>query len=204
MHYETKHFDEYGSITIHDLRNKSNSLLNLVTEELRPLTVTMTNGKQILLFPKELLEPIYDLDFHMILLAAMRYAMGKRTFTPLTVDKYIRRHIRLLDKKNLTVAIRDIREHLEDYGEHEPSPTLWRDLMATLEARLEEDPASAERCGCSCPQCGEPLEIMSMADSWHTPGGFDVIAHCWSCDSDYEWFRDNDGNDAEIKRYFFG
>lgn len=23
MHYETKHFDEYGSITIHDLRNKS-------------------------------------------------------------------------------------------------------------------------------------------------------------------------------------
>ena len=102
------------------------------------------------------------------------------------------------------VAVRDIREHLEDYGEHEPLPTLWRNLITTLEARLEEGPASAERCDHPCPQCGEPLEIMSMADSRHTPGGFDVIAHCWSCDSDYEWYCDSDGNDAEIKRYFFG
>lgn len=137
MHYEIKPFDEYDSITIHDLRDNSNSLLNLVTEELRPLTVTMANGKQILLFPKELLEPIYDLDFHIILLAATRFAMGKSTFASLTVDKYIRYHIRLLDKKTLSVAIRDIREHLEDYGEHEPTPMLWRDLMATLEAELQ-------------------------------------------------------------------
>lgn len=179
-------------------------MLNLVTEELRPLTVTMASNKQILLFPKELLESIYDLDFHMILLAAMRYAMGKHTFIPLTVDNYIRRHIRLLDKKTLAVAVRGIREHLEDYGEHEPSPTLWHDLTATFEAKLEEKSALAERCGRPCPQYGEQLEIMSMADSWHIPGGFDVIAHCRNCDSDYEWFRDNDGNDAEIKRYFFG
>ena len=51
---------------------------------------------------------------------------------------------------------------------------------------------------------GAPLEVMSMADSCLTTGGFDVIAHCRQCTSNYEWYRDSEGNDSEMKRYFFG
>ena len=204
MNYEIRPFEDYEAITLDELKDKTNSLLNLVTEELRPLTVTMGNGKEFLLFPRELLAPLYDHDFRMILLAAMRYAMGRNTFMPLMVVRYIRRYIRLLDAKTLTLAANDIRHHFEDYGEYEQNPNLWQGLLATLEAQQRGEVVPPEKIGRPCPACGAPLEVMSMADSWHTLGGFDVIAHCRSCDTDYEWYRDSDGNDSEMKRYFFG
>ena len=55
-----------------------------------------------------------------------------------------------------------------------------------------------------CPACGKPLEIMSIADNQHSPGGFEVIAHCRNCLSDYEWFCDKDGGVSDMKQYFFG
>ena len=164
----------------------------------------MENGKEFLLFPRELLDPLYDHDFRLILVAAMRYAMGKNTAIPLTVAQYIRRYLRLLDAKTLTLAIDDIRSHLTDYGEHEPNPELWQNLLAILEAQQKGELPLPEKPHRSCPSCGAPLEVMSIADSCLTTGGFDVIAHCRQCTSNYEWHRDSDGNDSEMKRYFFG
>lgn len=204
MNFETKPFHDYEAITVDELKDQTNSLLNLVTEELRPLTVTMENGKEFLLFPRELLEPLYNHDFRLILVAAMRYAMGKNTAISMTVVRYIRRFLRLLDAKTLTLAINDIRSHLTDYGEHEPKPALWQGLLAVLEAQQKGGLPLSEKPGRSCPSCGAPLEVMSMADSYLSAGGFDVIAHCRQCASSYEWYRDSDGNDSEKKRYFFG
>lgn len=204
MHFETKPFHDYEAITIDELKDQTNSLLNLVTEELRPLTVTMESGKEFLLFPRELLDPLYDHDFRLILVAAMRYAMGKNTAIPLTVAQYIRRYLRLLDAKTLTLAINDIRSHLTDYGEHEPNPDLWQSLLDILEAHQKGELPLSEKPSRLCPSCGAPLEVMSIADSYLTTGGFDVIAHCRQCASNYEWFRDSEGNDSEMKRYFFG
>lgn len=204
MYFEAKPFHDYESITVEELKDQTNSLLNLVTEELQPLTVTMENGREFLLFPRELLEPLYDHDFRLILVAAMRYAMGKNTAISMTVVRYIRRFLRLLDAKTLTLAINDIRSHLTDYGEHEPNPELWQGLLAVLEAQQKGELTLSEKSGRSCPSCGAPLEVMSMADSYLSAGGFDVIAHCRQCASSYEWYRDSDGNDSEMKRYFFG
>ena len=81
MNYEVSQFQNYGSITIDELKDQANSLLNLVTEDQRPLRVFMNNGKEFLLFPQDLLAPICDSDFRLILLSAMRYAMGKNTYT---------------------------------------------------------------------------------------------------------------------------
>lgn len=204
MNFETKPFDDYESITLDELKDQTNSLLNLVTEDLRPLTVTMKNGKEFLLFPWELLDPLYDQDFRVILLSAMRYSIGRWTYMPQVVVDYIRRYIRLLDDKFLALAINDIRRHIEDYGEQEPNPNLWQELLEALEARQRDKATHAEKPARPCPACGKPLEIMSMADNQHRPGGFDVIAHCGNCLSDYEWFRDKHGDDSEMKRYFFG
>ena len=79
MNYEASPFQNYESITIDELKDQANSLLNLVTEEQRPLRVCMNNGKEFLLFPQDLLAPICDSDFRLILLSAMRYAMGRNT-----------------------------------------------------------------------------------------------------------------------------
>ena len=117
---------------------------------------------------------------------------------------YNKRHIQLLDDKFLVLAADEIRRHLEDYAEHEPNPNLWHDLLGALETEQRERATRKARKIRLCPACGKPLEVMSIADNQHSPGGFDVIAHCRNCLSDYEWFCDKDGGVSDMKQYFFG
>ena len=138
MNYEVNPFQDYESITVDELKDQANSLLNLVTEEQRPLRVCMNNGKEFLLFPHDVLALICDSDFRLILLSAMRYAMGKNTCMPVVVSDYIKRHIRLLDDKFLVLATDDIRRYLEDYAEHETNPNLWHGLLGALETEQRE------------------------------------------------------------------
>ena len=204
MNYEVNSFQNYESITIDELKDQANSLLNLVTEEQRPLRVCMNNGKEFLLFPQDLLSPICDSEFRLILLSAIRYAMGRNKYMPVVVSGYIKRHLRLLDDKFLALATDDIRQHLENYAEHEPNSNLWHGLLGALETEQRERATCRARKIRLCPACGKPLEVMSIADNQHSPGGFDVIAHCQNCHSDYEWFCDKDGSVSDMKPYFFG
>ena len=91
MNYESISFQDYESITVDELKERTSSLLNLVTEGQRPLRVCMNNGKEFLLCPQDLLAPICDADFRLILLSAMRYAMGRNTYMPAVVSDYIKR-----------------------------------------------------------------------------------------------------------------
>ena len=204
MNDENSPFQDYASISVDDLKDQSNSLLNLVAEEQRPLRVFMDNGKEFLLFPQDMLAPISDSDFRLILLSAMRYAMGRKNHMPSVIADYIKRHLPHLADKFLTLAADDIRQHLEDYAEHEPNLNLWLGLLDALETERSDRGARQTSKIRPCPTCGKPLEIMSIADSWHSPGGFDVIAHCRNCLSDYEWLCDMDGSISDMKQYFFG
>ena len=199
MNYEVNSFQNYESITIDELKDQANSLLNLVTEEQRPLRVCMNNGKEFLL-----LAPICDSDFRLILLSAMRYAMGKNTCMPIVVADYIKRHRQFLDDKFLVLATDDIRRQLEDYVEYDPNSNLWRSLLDALKAEQEERATRQARKIRLCPVCGKPLEVMSITSNRHSPGGFDVIARCQNCHSNYEWFCDKDGGVTDIKEHFFG
>ena len=204
MNDESSPFQDYASISVDDLKDQANSLLNLVTEDQRPLRVFMDNGKECLLFPQDMLAPIFDPDFRLILLSAMRYAMGRKTHMPSVIADYIKRHLPHLDDKFLTLAADDIQRYLEDYAEHESNPDLWQNLLDALETEQRDRATRQARKIRPCPACGKSLEIMSIADSWHSPGGFDVIAHCRNCLSDYEWFCDKDGSISDMKQYFFG
>ena len=204
MNYENSPFQDYASISVDDLKDQANSLLNLVTEDQRPLRVFMDNGKECLLFSQDVLAPISDPDFRLILLSAMRYAMGRKTHMPSVIADYIKRHLQLLDDKFLTLAADDIQRYLEYYAEHEANSDLWQNLLDALETEQRDRATRQARKIRPCPACGKSLEIMSIADSWHSPGGFDVIAHCRNCLSDYEWFCDKDGSISDMKQYFFG
>ena len=155
MNYKVNPYQNYGLITIDGLKGRTSNLLNLVTEEQRPLRVCMNNGKEFLLFPQDLLAPICDSDFRLILLSAMRYAMGKNTCMPVVVSDYIKRHIRLLDDKFLVLAADDIRRYLEDYAEHEPNSNLWQGLFDALEAEQRARATRQARKIRSCPPCGK-------------------------------------------------
>ena len=204
MNDESSPFQDYASISVDDLKDQANSLLNLVTEEQRPLRVFMNNGKEFFLFPHDMLAPISDPDFRLILLSAMRYAMGRNTCMPVVISNYIKHHIQILDDKFLVLGADDIRRHLEDYAEHELNPNLWQGLLDALETEQRERATRKARKIRPCPACGKPLEVMSIADNQHSPGGFDVIAHCQNCLADYEWFCDKNGGTSDMKQYFFG
>lgn len=160
----------------------------------------MNDGKEFLLFPQELLAPLCDNDFRLIVLSAMRYAMGRNTYMPLVVTDYIKRHIRLLDDKFLALAANDIRRHFEDYGEHEPNPALWQGLLETLETEQRDRITRPAKKSRLCPVCGMPLKVVSITENEHSPNGFDEIAHCERCNSDYMWFCYKDGVMSEIEK----
>ncbi len=63
MNYEANPCQDYESITIDELKERTSSLLNLVTEGQRPLRVCMNNGKEFLLCPQDLLAPSVTLTF---------------------------------------------------------------------------------------------------------------------------------------------
>ena len=155
MNYEANPFQDYESITIDELKEQTASPLNLVMEGHLPLRVCMNNGKEFLLFPQDLLAPIRDADFRLILLSAMRYAMGRNTCMPMVVADYIKRHIQLLDDKFLVLAADDIRRHLEDYAEHEPNLNLWQNLLCVLETEQRARATRQARKIRSCPPCGK-------------------------------------------------
>ena len=157
MNYESSPFQDYASISVDDLKDQANSLLNLVTEEQRPLRVFMDNGKECLLFPQDILAPISDPDFRLILLSAMRYAMGRKTHMPSVIADYIKRHLQLLDDKFLALVADDIRQYLEDYAEHEPNLNLWRGLLDALETEQRDRAARQARKIRPCPTCGKTI-----------------------------------------------
>lgn len=156
MNFETNPCQNYGSVTIDGLKEQTSNLLDLVTEEQRPLRVCMNNGKEFLLFSQDLLAPICDSDFRLVLLSAMRYAMGRNTYMPAVVFGYIKRHIRFLDDKFLALAADDIRRHLEDYAEHEPNPNLWQSLFDALKTEQRARATHQARKIMPGPTCGKP------------------------------------------------
>ena len=91
MDYEGNPFQDCKAITLDALKNQTDSLLNMVIEEQQPLRVSTKNGEEVLLFPQNLVDPLCDNDFRLILLAAMRYAMGRSTYMPAVVADYIKR-----------------------------------------------------------------------------------------------------------------
>ena len=200
MNYEVKPFQDRKSITIDELKSQPSKLLEQATKEQRPLRVAMEDGREFLMLPQELLAPLCDNDFCLIVLSAMRYAMGRNTYMPLVVSDYIKRHIWLLDDKFLVLAANDIRRHFEDYGEYEPNTALWQELLETLEADQRDRITRPAKKSRACPVCGMPLKVVSITDNEHSPNGFDVIAHCESCNSDYMWFYYKDGVMSEMEK----
>ena len=200
MNYEGKPFQDCKSITIDELKGHISELLNQAAKDWQPLRVAMEYGKEFLLFPQELLAPLCDNDFRLIVLSAMRHAMGRDTYMPLVVTDYIKRHIRLLDDKSLVLAANDIRCYFEDYGEHELNTAHWQELLEALETERRDRITRSAKKSRVCPVCGTLLEIKSIIDNEHSPNGVDVIAHCERCSSDYTWFCGKDGIVSEMKK----
>ena len=74
-----------------------------------------------------------------VLFYAMRYALGRMTFAPITVIENIKHNIDLLNKNDIKLLIRDIEEQ-KDFGGYgmDCDERLWLDFKSYLEDKILE------------------------------------------------------------------
>lgn len=135
----------------------------------------------------------------------MPYVISKKFADELEELSYQCRHFLNTRSAFTTPAAEDEEEPDENQtAEYDPNANLWHNLLDALKAEQEECATRQARKIRPCPVCGEPLEVTSITDNRHSPGGFDVIARCQNCRSNYKWFCDKDGGVTDMKEHFFG
>ena len=72
-------------------------------------------------------------DFASIMICAIRYALGRRTYMPSVVCQFVKQRISGMSNKDLYVIIRDIKECC-DYGDD----CDYKDWMSLLQAAENE------------------------------------------------------------------
>lgn len=103
------------------------------------------SGQSIIVMPRDWISVTEDQDFRLMLLSAVRYSLGRHTYMPDLISRYVDKHMETLDEATVNKLIESIESHLEDYIEHEPYPNLWRRLLDKLTQRHTELIAGGEK-----------------------------------------------------------
>lgn len=86
-----------------------------------------------------------DDDFFTIVICAIRYSLGRRTYMPSLVCGYAKQYIKEIPTKDLYVISRDIREHgsesygAEAYGD-ECDLITWMNFLEAVETEYKSRP----------------------------------------------------------------
>jgi len=126
------------TVSVDTVKTNPEAFFDSVLENDQVTAVQLPSGKCVAVLPQENVALFEDNDLRLIIIGALRYSMGRMTYMPDVVSKFIKRHLNLIDENTLNILIRDIKEHLVDYAEHEPYPQTWNSLQLALEARLKE------------------------------------------------------------------
>ena len=87
----------------------------------------------------------FDDDFFTIIICAIRYALGRRTYMPSLVCGFAKQYIKQIPTKDLYVIIRDIKEHgsrsygAEAYGDECDFKT-WMDFLELVKTEYISRP----------------------------------------------------------------
>ena len=128
----------FECVRAEQLSRKPSAFFNDISKQNKAMIVETDGGGRVLAMPAEWMEPFNDPNMHLIVIGALRYSMGRMTYMPKVTCDFIKHHMALWNENTLSILIRDIREHLTDYAEHEPYPETWRSLLLALETRLNE------------------------------------------------------------------
>ena len=74
-------------------------------------------------------------DFESILICAIRYALGRKTYAAREVTEYITPFVDLLSDKTLGCIENDLKS-VKDYGDKEIDEPLWINFLNKVQAEL--------------------------------------------------------------------
>ena len=110
------------------------------------ISLRSRRGNTGLLFSARILTPVFGEGLRHIVLAAIRYSLGRHTYMPSVAVDFTCRNLSCLDADVRSTAAADIRTHLSQYGEQEPYPRLWQNLSRVLvSGRVKEDDRRKEK-----------------------------------------------------------
>jgi hypothetical protein len=75
-----------------------------------------------------------------IVVCAVRYALPSHTYITITMTDFVKRHVKFISNKNLSLIFRDISEHLKDAeNEHDTiGKPSWEDCRNCIGRELEK------------------------------------------------------------------
>lgn len=127
--------EKMWTLTRSTLRKTFSQVLDQVTKEDAAVMITGRQKKSVVLCPAEWFDACAEADFGLIVISAIRYAIGRMTYMPSAVCKFTLRYLPMLDNKTIFVVIRDITEVLE----HNQGKIADEELWLNLKAKAEEE-----------------------------------------------------------------
>ena len=71
------------------------------------------SGKSAIVMPCDWITVAEDQDFRLMLLSAVRYSLGRHTYMPDVISRYVDKHMETLDEATVNKLIESIESHLE-------------------------------------------------------------------------------------------
>ena len=96
------------------------------------LPIQSQNGSTGLLFQAKIFAPVLDEGLRHIILAAVRYSLGRHTYMPSVTAEFTNRNLIILDEATRSAVVAEIRNHLNRYEKQEPYPQMWHNLSRVL------------------------------------------------------------------------
>ena len=123
------------TITRSELRKSFSQVLDQVAKDDAAVMITSRQKKRLVLCPAKWFDAYENAEFGMIVICAIRYAIGRMTYMPSVVCEFTLRYLPMLDSKTIYVMIRDITETMErcEGAGKLADSELWLNLKAKAE-----------------------------------------------------------------------
>ena len=133
------------TITRSELRKSFSQVLDQVAKDDAAVMITGRQKQSLVLCPAEWFDPYVDAEFGLIVISAIRYAIGRMSYMPSVVCEFTLRYLPMLDSKTIYVMIRDITETLERC--EGAGKLADSELWLNLKAKAEEEKARRQSEG---------------------------------------------------------
>ncbi len=134
--------DDMPKISRLELSYKLYDILDRVEKESIGSIITDGSNNDLLLCPFAWFEPYRNSEFDHIIIAAVRYAIGRKTYVPKIVCNFTLKYMSMLDDKAIDVIIKDIEKELRYYKADLPNQKLWFDLKMKKNYGIRKDSGS--------------------------------------------------------------
>ena len=121
---------KFPRITRQEFCSNMDDILSIISKDNTAYVITEENKDDLILCPASWFEFQIDDQFNMMVICALRYAIGRATYMPAVIDGFVRRYMKALRTRTLHNMRKDIKEWLDRSNLDQRE--LWTSLYAEI------------------------------------------------------------------------